>query len=93
MVQRQFGMSRAATHMTGPMGMRGAREFSHQELVAKRAFDVDFNAAGCLSVVLEAMNRNGRMAKKANHGARPCSSRARKWKRKQRKLGHMRKRG
>ena len=49
-------------------------------------------AEGVLVALFEAMNRNGRMAKKANHGARPCSSRGRKWKRQQRKIGKMRKR-
>mmetsp|Transcript_11590 Transcript_11590/g.43254 ORF Transcript_11590/g.43254 Transcript_11590/m.43254 type:complete len:103 (-) Transcript_11590:77-385(-) len=39
---------------------------------------------------LEALNRNARRAKKPNHGARPCSSHARKWKRKQRMKGKLR---
>mmetsp|Transcript_11721 Transcript_11721/g.35572 ORF Transcript_11721/g.35572 Transcript_11721/m.35572 type:complete len:139 (+) Transcript_11721:218-634(+) len=46
-----------------------------------------------LPTPLEALNRNGRKAKKANHGARPCSSDARRFKRKQRMKGKMRRGG
>jgi hypothetical protein len=36
----------------------------------------------CVTGVLEALNRNGRKPKKANKGARPCSSVQRKYRRK-----------